>query len=497
MQNQIIVDRFGYLSTNDNNNNNNRSYSPKPSLTLQDLIPEVLESILIFLPFPNTVAPVCKKFSAIVLKYPSFKRRWLRLWLHPKLPDAFLPTYAELCKAVSTQTPFNILIQIIDLQKLCNRLLASSVDGNVTRLIDVACLHGEKNNLIPFLIHRGLNIKRYIKDHTSKDDLRTEGGTNPDNKSAKDYLLPLVIAVKNSKWFKNELASSKDFFTETELAFSIVLHERLDAASVVAVHPQHTLDILEESVDRIFTVGIAWAFQRGVGEAQRQNPLYLRLCIEKADVISAKVIIENGANINISPSAHTDDLTSYGSTSLLEFSIQCYLQNVVVDNNKNNNNNGNKNARQSMIELFLRSGADPNADNGRPLALCVTNHHWELTNLLLNHGADVNCDERIAVRIATELGYKDMAKMLYRRRSRHISQTSSDDSNISSSSNHNHHNHHNHHSSGELLKGMVKRMSFLGRTIRRKSESDGDAIHKDGNFHKKGASRGYSFIKYI
>ncbi|CAG8446708.1 11141_t:CDS:2 [Diversispora eburnea] len=422
MQNQIIADRFDYLSTNDNNDNRSYSHPPKPSLTLQDLIPEVLESILIFLPFPNTVAPVCKKFSAIVLRYPSFKRRWLRLWLHPKLPDAFLPTYAELCKAVSTQTPFNILIQIIDLQKLCNRLLASSVDGSVTKLLDVAYLHKEKNNLIPFLIHRGLNIKRYIKDHTSKDDLRTEGGTNLDNKSTKEYLLPLVVAVQNSKWFKNELACSKDFFTETELAFAIVLHERLDVASVVAVHPQHTLDILEESVDRIFTTGIAWAFQRGVGEAQRQNPLYLRLCIEKADVISAKVIIENGANINISPSAHTVDLTSYGSTSLLEFT-------------------------------------DPNADNGRPLALCVTNHHWELTYLLLSHGADVNCDERIAVRIATELGYKDMAK-------------------IGSGS-------------GELLKGMVKRMSFLGRSIRRKSESDGDdAIHKNGNCHKNGASRG-------
>ncbi|CAG8826867.1 20713_t:CDS:1, partial [Racocetra persica] len=291
------------------------SFSP----TLQTLIPEILEFILVFLPAPYVVSPVCRQFHTIVSKSPSFKRRWLRIWLHPKLPDAFLPTYSELCKAVETKTPFNILMQIIDLQKLCNKPLASSLDDSVTKLVDVSFLHNESDQLIPFLISRGLNMKKYIQYHTSKDIQRTKEGIHVENRLPKDYLSPLIVASKKSKTFSTQLATSKDFFTGTELAFAIVLHERLDVASSVAIHQQHILDILEESVDRQYTTGIAWAFQQGVGTVQKNNPLYLRLCIEKADVESAKIIINNGAAINISPSNHANDPSIYGATSLLEF----------------------------------------------------------------------------------------------------------------------------------------------------------------------------------
>ncbi|CAG8505686.1 13768_t:CDS:1 [Acaulospora morrowiae] len=409
------------------------------SRTLQNLIPEILECILIFLPRPDVVAPLCRQFRAIVSQSMSFKRRWLRIWLHPKLPDAFLPTYMDLCKAVNTKTPFNILMQIIDLQKLCNRPLISPRDGNVTKLFDAAFCHSERDSLIPFLISRGLNVKRYIKDHATKDFLRS---SNSDDKLDKDYLSPLLIAGQKSKNFIAELAASRSFFIETDLAFAIVLYERLDVASVLAVHPQHILNILEESVDRQFTAGIAWAFRSGVGDAQKQNPLYLRLCIEKADVDSARDIINSGANINLSPSAHTDDKSSYGSTSLLEFSIQCYLQNL-------SNDQDNERARKDIIVLFLDSGADPNADNGRPLTLSVINHNWDLTELLLSHNANVDCDEGMAVRLATNLGYKDMAKMLYRRRSRSGS----------------------HDNQTGTVRSIVKRMSIL-KKIRRKSDSD-------------------------
>ncbi|CAG8487052.1 13778_t:CDS:1, partial [Acaulospora colombiana] len=374
---------------------------------LQNLIPEILECILMFLPFPNVVAPLCRQFHAIVSQSTGFKRRWLRLWLNPKLPDAFLPAYSNLCKAVDTGTPFNILMQIIELQRLCKRTLASR-DGSVTKLLDAAFRHDERENLIPFLISRGLNIERYIKDHTKKDFERSY--SDSDDKLDKDYLSPIKIAGKRSKDFITKLSASasKNFFIDTDLAFALVLHERLDVASVVAVNQQqHILNVLEESVDRQYTAGIAWAFRNGVGDAERQNPLYLRLCIEKADVKSARDIIESGANIHLSPSAHTDDNSSYGSTSLLEFSIQCYLQNLTIDLN-------NETARKAMIVLFLENGADPNADDGRPLTLCVTNNNWELTNLLLSYQADIYED---AIKIATSLGYKDMARKLYRRRS--------------------------------------------------------------------------------
>ncbi|RGB26332.1 hypothetical protein C1646_721451 [Rhizophagus diaphanus] len=123
-----------------------------------------------------------------------------------------------------------------------------------------------------------------------------------------------------------------------------------------------------------------------------------------------------------------------------------------------------------MIELFLQSGADANSDNGRPLQLCVTNHDYEILDLLLEYGADVNCDGKFAIKIATDLGYKDMAKKLYR---------------ISNPT-------------GEVVKGMVRRMSLLGR---RRSNSESDANKSDQtqkkksklrniNTHKKGASRG-------
>ncbi|RIA87639.1 hypothetical protein C1645_776793 [Glomus cerebriforme] len=434
-------------------------------LTLQTIIPELVECILIYLPLPHTVSSVCRLFHDIVSKSASFKRRWLRLWLHPDLPDAFLPKYSDLCQAVKTKTPFYILMQIIDLQRLYNKPLASSFGGSVSKLLDEAYMHDERERLIPFLTYRGLEIDKYIKDHVLKDFRITGGGSNPEKKLKKDYLSPLMIAAQKSKIFKKRLLSSKEFFSDTDLAFAIVLHERLDVASAVAVHIQHTLDILEESVDRQYTIGIAWAFKHGINEAQKQKPLYLRLCIDKADVESARQIIESGANINISPSAHTDDLTSYGSKSLLEFCIQCYFA----------NGNDNKQAKREMIELFLESGADPNADNGRPLALCVTNYDYELVRLLLNYGADVNCDDKAAIRIATELGYKEMAKMLYR-----ISKPY--DETVSN----------------PVVKGMVRKMSLLGR---RRSNSESDANKSDHyerrkyklgniNTHRKNASRG-------
>ncbi|CAG8454785.1 6918_t:CDS:1, partial [Cetraspora pellucida] len=427
--------------------NTHLSFSP----TLQTIIPEILEFILVFLPAPYIVSPVCRQFHRIVSKSPSFKRRWLRVWLHPKLPDAFLPTYSELCKAVETKTPFNILMQIIDLQKLCNKPLASSLDESVTKLVDVAFLRSESDQLIPFLISRGLNMKKYIGYHTSKDIQRTKEGINVDNRLQKDYLSPLIIAAKRSKIFFELLVTSKDFFTSTELAFAIVLHERLDVASSVAIHQQHILDILDESVDRQYTAGIAWAFQQGVGTVQKNNPLYLRLCIEKADVESAKIIINNGAAINISPSNHADEPSIYGATSLLEFSLQCFFQNYVSEEE-------NREARKKMISLFLDSGADPNADDGRPLALCVTNHNRELVRLLLQKGADVNCSNRWAVRIATDCGYKDMARELYRKTRLSDGFTHNAPSNASN-----------------VVKDMVKKVSMLSKSVssfRRKSDGE-------------------------
>ncbi|RIB20871.1 hypothetical protein C2G38_2079659 [Gigaspora rosea] len=421
--------------------------------TLQTIIPEILESILVFLPNPYIVSSVCRQLHTIVLNSPSFKRRWLRKWLHPKLPDAFLPTYSELCKAVETMTPFNILMQIIDLQRLCNKPLASSLDDSVTKLVDVAFLHNENDQLIPFLISRGLNMKKYIEYHTSKDIQRTKEGINVDHKLQKDYFSPLVIAAKGSEIFLEQLAFTKDFFTSTELAFAIVLHERLDVASIVAINQQHILDILEESVDRQYTAGIAWAFQQGIGTIQKNNPLYLRLCIEKADVESAKIIIDNGAAINISPSNHTDDPSIYGATSFLEFSIQCYFQNYISEE-------GNREARKKIIRLFLDSGADPNADDGRPLALCVTNHDWELTRLLIQSGADVNCGNKWAVRIATDCGYKDMAKLLYRKARHSHSDEGSTTGTTSNASN--------------VVKGMVKKVTMLSKSVSFRRKSDGE-----------------------
>ncbi|CAI2170990.1 20243_t:CDS:1 [Funneliformis geosporum] len=463
-----IENRMNDLTLHNQDYNNN----PKTiaSLSIQTIIPELVEYILIYLPIPYTVSPVCRLFHEIVSKSSSFKRRWLRLWLHPRLPDAFLPKYSELCQAVKTKTPFYILVQIIDLQRLYNQPLASSFGGSVSKLFEEAFIHEEREKLITFLISRDLNIDKYIKDHASKDFERTEGGSEPERKLKKDYLSPLIIAAQTSRKFMRKLELTKTYFSDTDLAFAIVLYERLDVATVLSNHPQHTLDILEESVDRQYTEGIAWAFKHGVGEMQKQKPLYLRMCIEKADVESARKIIESGANINISPSAHTDDPTSYGSTSLLEFSIQCFFAYA--------NEEGNKQARREMIELFLISGSDPNADDGRPLALCVTNHDYEMVRLLLNYGADVNCDDKLAIRIATDMGYKDMARMLYR-----ISkpdEVSQFNPTISATS--------------DVVKGMVKRMSMLGRGRRRNSEGDANHHHKrQGSSiygHKKGASRG-------
>src|SRR5437763_14164958 len=134
------------------------------SLTLQTIIPELVECILIYLPLPYITSSVCRLFHEIVSKSASFKRRWLRFWLHPNLPDAFLPKYSELCQAVKTKTPFYILMQIIDLQRLYNKPLASSFGGSVSKLLDEAYMHDERYRLIPFLTSRGLEIDKYIKE---------------------------------------------------------------------------------------------------------------------------------------------------------------------------------------------------------------------------------------------------------------------------------------------------------------------------------------------
>ncbi|CAJ0749677.1 21903_t:CDS:10, partial [Entrophospora sp. SA101] len=349
------------------------------------LITEILENILIFIPEPNNLALVCRQFYNITLTSPIFKRRWLRNWLNPKLPDAFLPKYSDLCRAVKTKTPFHILMQIIDLIKIHEKPLASSNNGSVTKLFECASQHKEDYLLIPYLIHKGLMIERYIKDLCYEDFLLTKEGSDPDKKSQIDYLSNLITPVKTSKEFKNQLANSKTFFQDTDLAFSIVLHERLDIAGLLALHPQHTLDVLEECVDRQYTKGIAWAFRHGVGELQKNNTLYLRLCIDEADVESIKTIIQSGANLNIPP---PNDLLNFGSTSLLEFSIQCYLKNE------------NHVKRRYIIELLLKSGANPNADHGRPLSLCLVHHDWELTKLLIDHGANMNCEDMISIRMA-------------------------------------------------------------------------------------------------
>ncbi|PKY24482.1 hypothetical protein RhiirB3_413029 [Rhizophagus irregularis] len=455
-----LINQMNNLTIQNKYDNNLHSKTNNnKTVTLQTIIPELVECILIHLPHPYEISLVCKLFQEIVSKSTSFKRRWLRFWLNPNLPDAFLPKYSDLCQAIKTKTPFFILIQIIELQRLYNRPLASSFGGSVTKLLDEAYNHEERDKLIPLLISRGLEIEKYIKDHTSKD-FQLTGGVNYEKKLEKDYLSLLIIATKKSKIFKEKLLISKNFFSDTDLAFAIVLHERLDVATILSINIQHTLDILEESVDRQYTAGIAWAFKQGINEIQKEKPLYLRLCIDKADVESARQIIESGANINISPTTHTEDLTIYGSKSLLEFCIQCYFA----------NGNDNKKARKEMIELFLQSGADANSDNGRPLQLCVTNHDYEILDLLLEYGADVNCDGKFAIKIATDLGYKDMAKKLYR---------------ISNPT-------------GEVVKGMVRRMSLLGR---RRSNSESDANKSDQtlrkksklrniNTHKKGASRG-------
>ncbi|CAG8516641.1 3576_t:CDS:1 [Paraglomus brasilianum] len=375
---------------------------PRPSL--YNLLPEILESIFICLPVPRRVAGVCRLFRAIVVTSKSFKRSWIRYWLHPELPKSFMPSYSQLCQAVDTKTPFNILMEIIDLQVLGKRRLQSSYDGSVTRLFDAAFAHPTSGKLIPYLISRGVKIDRYITAHTLKDCELTDNGSFPEGKLEKDYLSLVKDAGYKSLNLRQELANRPSFFSDTELAFAIVLHERLDVATALAYHPQHTLDILEESVDKQYTKGIGWAFERGLGEIQKRNPLYLRLCIEKADVEAARLAIENGAEINISPSSHKGEPAKFGSTSLLEFTIQCYLAYTEEEN---------KSARWKLIELFLKSGADANADNGRPLCLCVTNNHWELTRLLLAHKADPRRNDMLAVKIATDFGYKDMAKQLY------------------------------------------------------------------------------------
>ncbi|CAH1765190.1 3500_t:CDS:1 [Entrophospora sp. SA101] len=371
--NTSVTNNFSFLVSSDNNK------------TRILLITEILENILIFIPEPNNLALVCRQFYNITLTSPIFKRRWLRNWLNPKLPDAFLPKYSDLCRAVKTKTPFHILMQIIDLIKIHEKPLASSNNGSVTKLFECASQHKEDYLLIPYLIHKGLMIERYIKDLCYEDFLLTKEGSDPDKKSQIDYLSNLITPVKTSKEFKNQLANSKTFFQDTDLAFSIVLHERLDIAGLLALHPQHTLDVLEECVDRQYTKGIAWAFRHGVGELQKNNTLYLRLCIDEADVESIKTIIQSGANLNIPP---PNDLLNFGSTSLLEFSIQCYLKNE------------NHVKRRYIIELLLKSGANPNADHGRPLSLCLVHHDWELTKLLIDHGANMNCEDMISIRMA-------------------------------------------------------------------------------------------------
>ncbi|KAG9293126.1 hypothetical protein G9A89_016488 [Geosiphon pyriformis] len=374
-------------------------------ISLQKLTPEILESIFIHLPSPQPLASVCRLFHVIVTFSKSFKRRWLRHWLHPKLPRAFMPSYSDLCKAIETKTPFHILIEIVSLRKLGHLELTSTHGGSVNKLVDVSFQHPKRHLLLPFLIEKGLKLDRYISENATHDFKLTEGGVEVEKRMQKDYFTAIIFARQKSITFYNQLLASKTFFTDTDLAFAIVLHQRFDVADALSLHLQHTIDVLEESVDRQYTNGIAWAFTRGVGDAQKQNPLYFRICIEKADVIAARKLIENGALINISPSAQQNDSALFGSTSFLEFTIQCYFAYYKEEQNRE--------ARKSLIKLLLEFGADPNADDGRPLALTVTNHNWELTQLLLNSGADPRCGGQIALKIATDLGYKDIAKALY------------------------------------------------------------------------------------
>ncbi|CAG8482512.1 6808_t:CDS:2 [Ambispora gerdemannii] len=375
------------------------------SISLQKLAPEILESIFIHLSTPCTVAPVCRLFHLIVAFSKSFKRRWLRQWLNPKLPDAFMPTYSDLCRAIESKTPINILVEIINLQILGKRPLCSSKGGYVTRLVDAAYAHTDRKILIPFLIKKGMRLEVYIHNHTTHDFELTEGGNEIEKKTTKDYFSVLVFARQNSFEFYNQLLAAKKYFNETELAFGIVLHQRFDVADALSLQMQHTLDVLDECVDRQYTNGIAWAFARGLGDAQKRNPLYLRICVEKADVEAVRTLILNGALINISPSSHQNNADSFGSTSFLEFSLQCYFS--------YHKEKETRKARIEIIKLFLMSNADPNADCGRPLALTVTNYNWELTRLLLSFGADPNRDNQLALKIAMDLGYKDMASTLY------------------------------------------------------------------------------------
>ncbi|CAG8499435.1 6018_t:CDS:1 [Ambispora leptoticha] len=379
--------------------------SPSPSMSLQKLAPEILESIFIYLPKPCTAAPVCRLFHLIVTFSKSFKRRWLRQWLNPKLPEAFMPTYSDLCLAIESKTPINILVEIVNLQILGKRALCSSRGGHVMRLVDAAYAHTDSKKLIPFLIKKGMRLDVYIQNHSTRDFELTEGGNEVEKRMTKDYFSVLIFARQHSFEFYNQILASKNYFSETDLAFSIVLHERFDAADALSLHMQHTLDVLDESVDRQYTNGIAWAFTRGLNDVQKRNPLYLRICVEKADVKAVETLIINGALINISPSSYPNDPGAFGSTSFLEFSLQCFFA-CHKEQEKND-------ARLEIVKLFLNHGADPNADDGRPLALTVTNYNWELTQLLLDAGADPACGNQIALKMATELGYKDMAKTLH------------------------------------------------------------------------------------
>ncbi|CAG8835274.1 14405_t:CDS:1, partial [Racocetra persica] len=117
----------------------------------------------------------------------------------------------------------------------------------------------------------------------------------------------------------------------------------------------------------------------------------------------------------------------------------------------------NREARKKLICLFLDSGADPNADDGRPLALCVTNHNQELMRLLLQKGADANCSNRWAVRIATDCGYKDMARELYRKARLSDGFTNNTSSNASN-----------------VVKDMVKKVSMLSKSVSFRRKSDGE-----------------------
>src|SRR5688572_13744061 len=103
-----LVDKINNLTIQNKCYDNSSLSKTTISLTLQTIIPELVECILIYLPLPYTVSSVCRLFHEIVSKSASFKRRWLRFWLHPDLPDAFLPKYSELCQAVKTKTPFHI-----------------------------------------------------------------------------------------------------------------------------------------------------------------------------------------------------------------------------------------------------------------------------------------------------------------------------------------------------------------------------------------------------